>query len=374
MINSHGRHDSDAKAEGSFRGRGAGLNPGNRFEPLRLHVLGDHLDQLRNGVDGGTEGQVQTQVIHDDARTVINRVDSPDIGFRWSVNPYRGCEHGCIYCYARPFHEYLGFSCGLDFETKIMAKLDAPERLRQELAHRRWKAQPISMSTVTDCYQPIESKLQITRRCLEVFAQCVQPVGIVTKNRLVLRDLDLLQELSVHRAACVAVSLTSLDSGLAAKMEPRASSPRDRLETIAKLSRANVPVMAMIAPVIPGLNDRELPKLLAAAAQAGAVSATYVLLRLPFQVKTLFLDWLARYFPDRAKHIEALVRGTRGGGLYDSMFGRRMKGQGEVAGQIGRVFDVFARRNGLTDSKAMMTSLSSAGFRRPAYDEQLVLF
>lgn len=361
----------DALPAGPLRGRGAGLNPGNRFESVRLHVLGEHLDHAaaQTKLDPSAL-QVATEVYRDDARTIINKVDSPDIGFDWSINPYRGCEHGCIYCYARPFHEMLGFSSGLDFETKIMAKLDAPRMLRKELARSRWQAQTIVMSGVTDCYQPIESKLQITRGCLEVLAQCRQPVAIITKNRLILRDLDLLQELARHNAVRVAISVTSLDSKLAATMEPRASSPADRLHTIATLHEHGVPVMAMVAPVIPGLNDREIPAVLRAVADAGASSAAYVLLRLPHQVKDLFLDWIHQQFPDRAQHIESLIRQSRDGKIYDAQFGRRMKGVGPIASQISNMFKVFSRKYSLIGSGKPM---SNAAFRRPTVDGQLTL-
>ncbi len=354
----------DALPGGLAKGRGAGINPGNRFESVRLHVLGEHLDQLAADEPDATR-QVRTEILPDHTRKLINPVDSPDLGFNWTVNPYRGCEHGCIYCYARPYHELIGFSSGLDFETKIVAKYDAPRLLRKELASPRWKAEPIVMSGVTDCYQPIEAKLKITRGCLEVFVESRQPVGVVTKNRLVLRDLDLLRELAWHDAVRVAISVTSLDNTLAAKMEPRASSPAERLDTITKLRNAAIPVMAMVAPIIPGLNDKEVPRILAAVAEAGATSAAYVLLRLPYQVKDLFLDWLGRQFPDRAKHVENLLRSTREGELYDSAFGTRMKGTGQIAGQIGNMFRVFARRYKLVGRKSGMKSLSSSSFRPP---------
>lgn len=361
---------ADGLTDGPVRGRGAGLNPGNRFEPIRLHVLGEHLDD-QISQEGRTEGQNATQVYRDDTKTIINPVDSPDVGFKWSINPYRGCEHGCVYCYARPFHELLGFSCGLDFETRIMAKVDAADKLRRELAHRRWKSEPIAMSGVTDCYQPIEAQLRITRACLEVLAECRQPVIIVTKNKLVLRDLDLLQTLAQHNAVRVAVSLTSLDAHLSANMEPRASCPEDRLETIVRLAGARVPVMVMVAPVIPGLNDIEIPKLLAAAAQAGAISASYVLLRLPHQVKDLFLEWLQRCYPEKAKRVEAQLRETRHGQLNDSRFGSRMRGDGSKADSIRRLFGIFCAKYGL-DGK--MRGLSTVGFRRPILDGQMALF
>ena len=371
----------DTLPHGSVKGRGAGLNPGNRYESTRLHVLGEHLDlilverslELEEGCENNaSEGrQVITHVYADHSRSILNPVDSPDIGFNWSINPYRGCEHGCIYCYARPFHEMLGFSCGMDFETKIMAKLKAAKMLRKELARPRWQAQMIAMSGVTDCFQPIEAKLKITRACLEVLAHCRQPVGIVTKNRLVLRDLDLLQELAKHRAVCVAVSVTTLDPKLARIMEPRASSPVDRLKTIEKLHQAGVPVLAMVAPVIPAINDREIPKILEAVAAVGAQSASYVLLRLPHQVQDLYIDWLKRYFPDRADHALSLLRQCRHGQLYDPAFGRRMKGSGQIARQIRQIFHTFKRRYHL---HRPMPAMSNTAFRRPTTDGQMSLF
>jgi DNA repair photolyase len=303
----------DAIPSGPARGRGAGLNPGNRFESIRLHVLGEHLDEIVSENPDGT--QVRTLVYDDRAQSVVNPVDSPDICMKWTLNPYRGCEHGCVYCYARPSHENLGFSCGLDFETKLMVKRDAPELLRRTLLGRRWTGEPIVMSGVTDPYQPVEATLRITRGCLEVMAEMGQSVGMITKNRLILRDLDLLAPLAAKQQASAAVSITTLDPALAAKMEPRASSPRDRLHAVRELSRAGIPVTVMIAPIIPGLNDHEVPALLDAAREAGASSAGYVLLRLPHQIKDLFLEWLARQFPDPAAKVEHHVRETRGGEL-----------------------------------------------------------
>ncbi|MFW6059670.1 MAG: PA0069 family radical SAM protein [Phycisphaeraceae bacterium] len=375
----------DGLAEGAGRGRGAGLNPGNRFEDVRLHVLGEYLDHRaqEEGAEGERceqgegEHRYQTQVLTDTSRTIINYVDpdkSPDIGMRWTINPYRGCEHGCIYCYARPTHEYLGMSSGLDFETKIFAKRQAPTMLRRELAHPKWRGEPIVMSGVTDPYQPIERKLRITRGCLEVLAECRQPVGIITKNRLVLRDLDLLTELARHGAVSVSFSITTLDASLAQRMEPRTSHPRDRLKTVRRLRDAGVPVGVMVAPIVPGLNDREIPAVLQAAAEAGAQGAGYVLLRLPHQLKALFLDWLGREFPERASHVESLLRGARGGKLYDATHGERGRGTGPVAEQVGRMFRVYARRHGLDGRRGR--GLSGAAFRPPRKeaDGQMNLF
>jgi len=361
---------ADGLVHGPVRGRGAGLNPMNRYESVRLHVLGDHRDETAMQADDQAR-QVETQVFVDKTRTIINPVNSPDIGFKWSLNPYRGCEHGCAYCYARPDHERLGFSSGLDFETKIMAKLDAPRLLRRELTRPGWVAETICMSGVTDPYQPIESRLRITRGCLEVMSECFQPVGIVTKNRLILRDIDLIAPLARVGAARVAVSVTTLDNRLASAMEPRASSPGERLRAIRELSDAGIEVVVMVAPIIPGLNDREIPQILEAAAEAGAVSAGYVLLRLPHQVKALFLDWLARHYPQRASHVQSLIRESRDGALYDSTYGARHRGNGPVAKQIGDLFSVFRRRWGLERS---LRPLSSDYFRRPALDGQMLLF
>jgi DNA repair photolyase len=369
----------DALTQGPARGRGAGTNPGNRYEAARLHVSGEHLDQLaRERVAQGADvsltvlpRQVPTQVIADDTRTIINHVTTPDRLFEWSINPYRGCEHGCFYCYARPDHERLGYSCGLDFETKIVAKFDAPQMLRRELADPKWQGDMIMLSGVTDPYQPIEADLKITRGCLEVMAQCRQAVSIVTKNRLVLRDLDLLAPLAELGAARVAISLTTLDAKLAAKMEPRASSPADRLHAIRELTRAGVPVAVMTAPIIPAVNDRELPKLLEAAAEAGARASGYVVLRLPHQLKDLFQDWLQRHFPDRAAHVESLVRQMREGELYDARPKLRRRGTGPVAEQIRKVFDVFSRRHGLDGE---WPRINTRAFRRPSLDGQLSLF
>ena len=336
----------DVPHSGPIRGRGAGLNPGNRFENIRLHVLGDYLDEVIAENPDGT--RVATRIYRDASRTIINKVaDSPDIPFNWTINPYRGCEHGCIYCYARPGHEYLGLSCGVDFETKVFAKLDAPDLLRKELSRPNWTGESIVMSGVTDPYQPVEARLRLTRRILEVMHEFGQPVGLITKNHLITRDIDLLADMARHNAASAAISITSLDNRLAAKMEPRASSPRARLAAIRELSQAGVPVAVMTAPIIPGLNDHEIPAILKAAAEAGATSAGYVLLRLPHQIKDLFLDWLARHFPDRAGRVESAIRAARGGALYDARFYARQRGAGPLAEQIAAAFRLFARRYSL---------------------------
>ncbi len=363
----------DALPGGQARGRGAGLNPGNRFEDVRLHVLGEHLDEIVAENPDGTK--VVTRVYADRTKTIINKVQSLDVGFDWTINPYRGCEHGCIYCYARPGHEMLGWSLGLDFETKIMAKHDAAVLLKRELADRSWKGENIIMSGVTDPYQPIEAKLRITRSVLEVLADCRQPVSIITKNKLVLRDLDLLKELHAHRAVGVAISVTTLEKDLARRMEPRASAPADRLKAVETLASHGIPVTVMTAPIIPGLNDQEIPALLKAASEAGASSAGYVILRLPYQIKDIFLEWLQREFPEKATRVEGAIRDVRGGELYDSRPGIRMKGEGARAEQIKATFKLFKRRYGLEGNRY---EVSGASFRRPelpdANPNQLRLF
>jgi DNA repair photolyase len=365
----------DGLTAGPQRGRGAGLNPGNRFESTRLHVLGDQLDadRLARETDPDAVGQkrVPTTVIADLSRSLINAVDSPDQPFSFTINPYRGCEHGCIYCYARPDHERLGMSMGLDFETKIFAKLDAPAILKRELANPRWAGPPIMIAGVTDCYQPVEARLKLTRACLEVMHDCGQPASIVTKNRLITRDLDLLAKMAARRTVAVMVSVTTLDNHLASVMEPRASAPAARLAAIRELADAGVPVGVMTAPILPGLNDKEIPAILQAAYDAGARHAGYVLLRLPYQIKDLFLDWLRTHFPQRASHVESLIRDTRDGGLYQNGFHVRKKGTGAVAEQIGTLFAVFTKKIGYSRSWQRPTS---EHFRHPIIDGQMRLF
>ncbi|MBA4040011.1 MAG: radical SAM protein [Planctomyces sp.] len=346
------------------RGRGSHHNPGNRFEAISLTVLGEHADEVISENPDGTS--VKTAVYWDRTRRVLNHVDVPDIGFSWTINPYRGCEHGCVYCYARPGHEYLGMSCGLDFETKIVAKADAGALLREELLRPAWRGETVVMSGVTDPYQPVERALRVTRSVLEVMAEHRQPVGLITKSALIRRDVDVLGELARHGAATAAVSLTTLDARLAATLEPRASAPRARLEAIAALAAAGVPVRVMTAPIIPGVNDREIPSLLAAARDAGATAAGYVLLRLPWQVKEVFTSWLRRELPRSAARVESLIRQTRGGALYESGFGVRQRGTGAVAQQIGDVFRVFAQRCGLDVGDVRGPDPRVSPFVRPA--------
>jgi DNA repair photolyase len=364
----------DALPGGPAHRRGAGLNPGNRFETVRLHVLGEELDRqlIEAPSPDGSLRRVERRVYADRSQTIINRVaPAADVPFDWTVNPYRGCEHGCIYCFARPYHEYLGFSCGLDFETKLVAKPDAPDMLRRELAAPGWKGEPIVMSGITDVYQPIEHQMRITRRCLEVMTECGQPVSTMTKSALVLRDADLWARLAALRAGRVTVTIVTLDHELAQRLEPRASSPAGRLRIIRELTAAGVPVSVNVSPIIPGLTDTETPEILKQIAAAGARSASWALLRLPYQVKDLFLDWLERnVHPERARKVESLLRQARGGKLYRASFDRH-RGTGAMAAQIAQTFDVFTRRYGLNRD---IRTLSSAHFRKPDSGGQMALF
>ena len=352
-------------------GRGTVSNPANRHESLSLHVIDDEPERLTTAQLPGAGRREETRVYVDRSRTVITRVDSPDVPFNWTLNPYRGCEHGCAYCYARPTHENLGFSSGLDFETRIMAKVDAPDLLRKELAKPGWAAEPIVLSGVTDPYQPVEAELGITRRCLEVMAEARQPVSIITKSRLILRDLDLLAEMAKQNLVRVTLSITTLDNALSAKLEPRASSPRDRLWAVKRLASAGVPVTVMVAPIIPAVTDREAPTILKAAADAGARHADYVLLRLPHQNKQLWREWMEQHLPARADHVESLLSQSHGGKLYNSTFGHRQRGAGVYATQIASTFQVFAHRYGLDQSPE---PLDSTHFRKPTTTDQLALF
>jgi DNA repair photolyase len=311
----------------------------------------------------GEQPPTDTVYLRDGSRSIIARNDSPDIGFDVSINPYRGCSHGCSYCFARPTHEYLGLSAGLDFESKILAKEDAPGLLRRELSSPHWEPKVLSMSGVTDPYQPVEKKLRITRGCLEVLAEFRNPVAVVTKNHLVTRDLDLLSELARHEAAAVAVSLTTLDDDLRRVMEPRTSRPVRRLAAVEKLAAAGIPVGVMTAPVIPGLNDHELPDLLTAAAGSGASFAAYVPVRLPGVARPIFEDWLERHFPDRKEKVLNHIRSMRGGRLNDPEFGSRMRGEGVFAEHIAQLFDVSCRRAGI--ERGRFPRLSTAAFRSP---------
>ena len=382
--------ERDGLVSGPARRRGAGLNPGNRFEKVRLHVLGEErerqrLERLANDdaragaksivTDAPADAppaDVPVELIADHTRTIINRVaPTSDVPFDWTVNPYRGCEHGCVYCFARPYHEYLGYSCGLDFETKIVVKHDAPDLLRRELARPSWRGEPIVMSATTDIYQPIEHRLRLARRCLEVMADCGQPVSTMTKSSLVLRDVDLWQKLGAINAGRVTITLVTLDDALAKALEPRAASPARRLHVLRELVRAKVPESVNVAPVIPGLTDAELPAILRAVADAGCTRVAWSLLRLPYQVKDLFLDWLARsVHPLRGARVESLIRQSRGGKLYDATRDRH-RGRGPIVEQLAQTFDVFCRRYGLNRD---VRPMSSKLFRPPQLSGQMSLF
>jgi len=342
-----------------IKGRGAGLNPTNRFEKIHFENDSDW-----NPEDDKT---LRTEFYRDTTQSIINYNNSPDVGFETSVNPYRGCEHGCVYCFARPTHEYLGFSSGLDFESRIMVKENAPELLRKELSSPGWKPQVVVMSAVTDCYQPVERKLQLTRRCLEVLARFRNPVAIITKNYLVTRDIDLLSELAGLNAAAVNVSVTTLDATLTPRLEPRASLPQHRLAAIRELTSAGIPVNVMVAPVIPGITDHEIPAIITAAAEAGATSAACVPVRLPYAVIDLFVEWLERHFPDRKQKVLGRIRDMRGGKLNDPNFGSRMEGHGVFAEQIHNLFAVACRKVGFPKPRA---ELSTAAFRVPGRAKQ----
>jgi DNA repair photolyase len=352
----------------SLHGRGALENPAGRFEPLQVEADPEGLQPLAEEEDDPLP-KLKTQVFRDRSKTIISTNDSPDIGMEATLNPYRGCEHGCIYCYARPTHEYLGLSAGLDFETKIFAKPDAPKLLEEKLSSPGWQPKLIFLSGVTDPYQPIERKLKITRACLEVLVDFRNPCGFITKNSLVTRDIDLLKQLAEINGVTVNLSITTLDRKLVRAMEPRASTPPLRLKAIEQLAAAGIPVNVMIGPVLPGLTEHEIPAILEAAANAGAGSAGYTMLRLPYGVKDLFQTWLKEHYPDRAEKVLNRIRSIRDGKLNDSEFGTRMRGEGFYADQIGQIFDLAKKRYGLTKR----APISTAHFRRNARDRQLSL-
>jgi DNA repair photolyase len=347
----------------TIRGRGAADNPPNRFERLRYERDPDEFDPEDDPAP-------TTEFLKDSSRTILATNDSPDVGFDASINPYRGCEHGCVYCYARPTHQYLGFSAGLDFESKILVKENAPELLRRELMSPSWQPKTIAISGVTDPYQPVERKLRITRGCLEVLAEFRNPVGIITKNKLVTRDIDVLSELARFQAVAVFVSITTLDAELVRALEPRTTQPMGRLTAVAELAKAEIPVGVMVAPIIPGLNDHEVPAILSAAARAGARVAKYTLVRLPLAVAPLFEQWLDRHAPDRKEKVLGRIRAMRGGKLNDSRFGARMHGSGRVAEMIDQIFKTSCQREGIGSHQI---KLSTDAFRRTS-ERQLALF
>ena len=343
-----------------IRGRGTSANPANRFERIELVFDADEFDPA--------DAAPGTEFFWDVTKEIISWNNSPDIPFDAAINPYRGCEHGCIYCYARPFHEFLGYSAGLDFETKIHVKRDAAELLRKQFMKPSWKPQTISMSGVTDSYQPAEARLGVTRSLLEVFAEFRNPVGIITKNALVTRDLDLLGQLAKHDAASVAVSITTLDESIARKLEPRTSTIARRFDAIRQLSDAGVPTTVMLAPIIPGLTDSDIPGLVECSKQAGAKHVHMLPVRLPQGVGPLFEDWLRVHFPGHARKVLNRIREMRGGELNDGRFGKRMRGEGKQAEHLHAMFKLAVRKHGLNTARLM---LSTDAFRRPGATKQL---
>ena len=336
--------ESGGVTAGRRHGRGAQTNRSGRYEPIAYEPQDDGWESLAE------LEALTTEVQEVPARRILARNDSPDIGFDRSINPYRGCEHGCIYCFARPTHAFLGLSPGLDFETKLFAKTNAPQALERELAEPGYEASTIAIGTNTDPYQPIERRYRIMRRILEVLSATNHPVGIVTKSALVLRDLDILTSMAKRGLVKVALSVTTLDRRLARAMEPRASTPDKRIETLQRLVDAGVPASVMVAPVIPGLTDMEMERILECASTVGIKNAGYVLLRLPLEIGDLFTEWLQANCPDRAKRVLSLMRSTRGGKLYDAKWGKRMVGDGPYAWMIGRRFEMAAERLGMNES------------------------
>ncbi len=351
-------------------GRGTGQTPANRFTGIELQIDADYLE-----FDKDAQHEIQrpkTRYFEDSSRSVISENNSPDIPFKYSLNPYRGCLHGCSYCYARPTHEYLGLNAGLDFETTIFIKKDAPKLFRSWLCHPRYQPARIMLSGVTDCYQPVERALNITRDCISVASEASQPLSIITKNQLVTRDIDLLSDMANRKLCSVAVSINSLDQSLARVMEPACSSPQSRINAVRKLSDAGIPVHVMVAPIVPGLTDHEIPAVLGQVADAGAKSASYILLRLPFAVKDIFSDWLAVKQAHKKDVVLSRIKSTRNGQLNSSEFGTRMRGAGQIADQIQQLFQVTAKKLGLAQKlEPPRTDL----FKPPASpDGQLRLF
>ena len=351
--------------ERALKGRGASTNPPGRYARLIDSSVDDgwHQDAVPDSI--------ATEVRPEAACSVISRNDSPDIPFTQSINPYRGCEHGCVYCYARPSHAYVDLSPGIDFETRLFYKADAARLLRAELTRSGYRCEPIMLGANTDPYQPVEKRLRVTRSILEVLLQTRHPVMVITKGTLILRDLDLLQELARQQLARVTVSLTTLDPELKRTLEPRAASPQGRLRVISALAQAGVPVSVLTAPMIPAVNDAELESLLEAAAQAGASRAGYVLLRLPHEVRQLFRDWLEQQLPLRAAHVMSLIQQARGGRDNDPRFGARMRGEGPWAAMLRARFLLACRRLGLNSARA--AELDTRAFRAPGGSGQLEL-
>ena len=354
--------------------------PGLKARGALSHVAGRFETQAREAFDDGWQPDdepataVETAVAEERARTIIARNDSPDVPFEQSINPYRGCEHGCVYCYARPSHAYLELSPGLDFETRLFAKTNAVERLRGELAKPGYTVKPIAFGTNTDCYQPIERRFRVMRGIVELLAECEHPLSIVTKSALVERDLDLLAPMAAKHLAKVFISINTLDRSLARRLEPRAASPQRRLDTLRALAAAGVPCGVMVAPVIPSLTDKSIEEVLEAASAAGATAAGYIVMRLPHEVKPLFKEWLAAHYPLRAEHVMSIVRQVRGGRENDPRFGARMTGTGNYAELIARRFELACRRFGLNEERRGEAPLDGSRFRPPAIGGQMRLF
>jgi DNA repair photolyase len=351
------------KSSTYFKGRGAQLNPHNRF------LKNDYVKEHAEGIDDWEESDQKTSFIFGESKSVVNKVDSPDVGMAYSLNPYQGCEHGCTYCYARNSHEYWGFSAGLEFERKIIVKKDAPQLFRKFLEKKGWAAEIISLSGNTDCYQPAERKFKLTRQLLEIAREFKQPIGMITKNALVLRDLDILKEMAQEKLCMVYVSINSLNEDLRLKMEPRTATAVQRLKVVEQLSAAGIPVGVMVAPLIPGLSDHEVPAILKAVAERGAVKAGYTVVRLNGAIGGIFKDWLEKNYPDRFDKVWHMIQSCHGGQVNDSRFGERMKGKGNIAQLISDTFKLHCRLNKLNLSPI---ELDSSKFRVPK--AQLDLF
>ena len=351
------------KPDNYFKGRGAQFNPHNRF------AKNDYVKEHDEGIDEWEEEDHKTTFIFGQSKSIVNKVDSPDVGMFYSLNPYQGCEHGCTYCYARNAHEYWGFSAGLDFERKIIVKTEAPALFKKFLERKGWNAETISLSGNTDCYQPAERKFKITRQLLQIALEYKQPIGMITKNSLILRDIDILQEMAKLNLCMVYVSINSLNESLRSKMEPRTTTARQRLKIVEQLSKAGIPMGVMVAPLVPGLSDHEIPTILKTIAGCGAISAGYTVVRLNGAIGGIFEDWLRKNYPDRFEKVWHMIQSCHGGNVNDSRFGERMRGDGNIAQMIRDTFKLHCRLNGLNEKR---TELDSSLFQVPK--AQLRLF
>lgn len=344
----------------NITGRGASSNAGNRFDKHSYEPTPEDHDNYHDPDE--EQPRLYTEILQDHSKTILTENKSPDIGFRYSVNAYRGCEHGCAYCYARPTHEYLGYSAGLDFESKIFVKEKAPEQLRAALMKKSWQPEAIAMSGVTDCYQPLERKMELTKRCLEVLLEFRNPTWLITKNSLILRDIEIFKQMNEYNGVAIMLSVTTLDADLARMLEPRTAHPRSRLKAVEELAKAGIPVGVNVAPVIPGLTDHEMPAILKTASEAGATFAGYTAVRLPLSVAPLFEEWLEVHCPLKKEKVLSLIRDMRGGKLNDANFGSRMQGHGAVAENFEKMYDLYCRKFHLNEKRI---ELSTAHFRRP---------